>query len=162
MLRTTQFVIEVLRITLESNKSKGVELKIAMCNLCRSEILKGDRIAVLSYPLVSTSDEADYSVLGDFLDKEKVVHFDCFKQSYPELERSLNKTNWVEKAYRNEKVPIKAKRRKFDAKEAKSFHDLLKSIGENVSVSEVNDFVLSQEGITDNEQLLSLWLEIRN
>ncbi len=140
-------------------------MKIAICPLCTERINRGDRITVLSYPLKSTNDEADYSIMGSFIDNEKVVHYNCFSREASDLEYklsgNLDKFEYTKESPRKIRNDKSEKIQQYYTTLPKGFHSLLESIGENISMKEVNDFILSNKDSRDNESLLALWLENR-
>ncbi len=101
------------------------------------------------------SDSADYSVMGDFIDNEKIVHYECFKISAKELRHALSSKSEDSKDTYQEKQMC-------DMSSIEEFRNLLKTIGENVSIKQVSDFLTSNSEVNDNGKLLSLWLENRN
>jgi hypothetical protein len=97
-------------------------------------------IAVIALPLKCTNDNGDYPLIGEFFDKERKVHYDCLKQSFPGICETLENRS-------DDTVT--------------ELHNTLKLLGETATKAQVRLF-LKGTSETEIPGLITLWFTKRN
>jgi hypothetical protein len=112
-----------------------------LCPICNLSIVKGDSIAVLSYPLTAMNDDGDYGFLLDFFNNERVIHFDCLNLQDVNVE-SVPKTQ--------------------DHSVVRELFQMIKAIDKNIKGEHVVNFVNAHADEKDIKQLFYTWFKERN
>jgi hypothetical protein len=109
------------------------------CCLCKNQVLKEQSIDVIALGVKCTDNSGNYVLIGDFLDKEQIVHSQCLDKCFPSLRETLLKNI----------TPI-----------AKELYNFLKELGEKPSIKEIEEFT-EKSNQTDLNGLITLWFTKR-
>lgn len=107
-----------------------------LCPICKQDILKGEKLTIVAFPLTSKNSNGDYNFAPDFLENERVCHFKCLN-----LENLFN--------------PVKK-----ETIIAQEVIEILKATGIKISKKEVEDFVSNAEFVdSPSEEIVKQWLK---
>lgn len=117
------------------------------CPVCNKEFKRGDKMIVVSYPVVCRSDGGDYSFLDDFSKNEKIIHLSCVG----DLSGLFHK-----KTASSVKYPLKMNEL------IRELHSVLIELQEKATISDVTIFCRKNPSIGSVDDLVKKWLQNRN
>jgi hypothetical protein len=128
-----------------------------ICSICKKQLLKGQQLAVLSFPVECINNGGDYSFLSDFSDNEKVYHVDCFEKV-----KSIRYEPEVTKEGEQSKKEVQGDKTENKSQIVKNLKEALEGLDEDITYQDAITFVCKHKGIDDIGQLLGIWFESRN
>lgn len=128
-----------------------------VCSVCKKQIKNKDKICVISYP-ITANERGAYQLMGEFIDKEKVVHFHCFARLANDLLMAIQG--------KPTRIAMPIERPKSEQNPVLSYYKeiihTLNSMGDNVNMEKILDFVKANGNINNKEEFLNLWFSKRS
>jgi hypothetical protein len=117
------------------------------CKYCNKLIFKGDQVAIVTYPVTTIDNLANYSIDKKFFDNEHIYHYTCFIGSST---RPKSYCKEIQDNYINITSLV-----------VDEAHEILLSMGEKISRTAIQTIFIQNMPKT-TEELIKLYFKKRN